>query len=549
MRFRAGGTPTVQSALLLLLLGGAVLPLASAALLVQRDVRRSEEQLIAARLDELLSVHAGNTAARWLPLRSTLITLAHDPAVQSLLDAPEPTAGEARFGFGAALPQALLAPQFVRYAEIRDLQGHMRLRAGDASDQAKAVFPVSITVHAPGSEWPLGEVRFFLDVDALMPHSPGARYGPEAVAVFDTAGRLLFSDWIPGHLLSASRFDWGGARWASRAQRTHDPPLVHVVAVPVGAEAAALSTAFRRGMVIVLSAIVVVILIGALAALVIARSLQRLAHAADRIASGDLQAPVPVHGKGVAEVRALAQALDRMRGSLAGTLDQMSKRESLAAVGEFAGNIAHEVRNPLTAVRLDLERARRTNRTAERDELLTCALEDIDRIDRIVAGTLCLARDGRLPMERIDLRLPLERALRRVQPVFASRSTAVDVQADDEPLMLDGSPMALEQLFVNVLTNAAEAATGGGRIDVTASRDQTGLMIQIRDSGPGFAAGQLRNLGTPLVTTKEGGHGLGLALAMRIARAHAGSLELRQDHEHGGIVLLRLPSRLHEWDA
>src|SRR5207249_1088607 len=118
----------------------------------------------------------------------------------------------------------------------------------------------------------------------------------------------------------------------------------------------------------------------------------------------------------------LARAFNAMTESLRRTLDRLSQREALAAVGEFAAYLAHEVRNPLTAMRLDLERAReRLADTAAADVLLGRALDQIDRLDSAVSGSLRIARSGRLALAPLDLREPLAAAIHAAQPAFTAR--------------------------------------------------------------------------------------------------------------------------------
>ena len=122
------------------------------------------------------------------------------------------------------------------------------------------------------------------------------------------------------------------------------------------------------------------------------------------------------------EVGRVARAFNSMSASLRHTLDQLAERQSLAAVGEFAATLAHEVRNPLTAIRIDLQRLEEKlpDDPALRAPAVSCAA-DLDRLDATVTGALRVARSGQATLGRIDLRDPLRAAIHDVLPEIDNR--------------------------------------------------------------------------------------------------------------------------------
>jgi two-component system sensor histidine kinase AtoS len=296
--------------------------------------------------------------------------------------------------------------------------------------------------------------------------------------------------------------------------------------------------------------LVLVLIGGSMLALVltrrITRPLERLAEASGALARGELDRRFVEEGPD--EIERLGRAFNVMAVSLSRTLRRLSQREAVAAIGEFASSLAHEVRNPLTSIRLDLERAR--ERLADRnraEELLTRALHQIDRLDETVGGSLRIARSGSLTMSQVHLQEPVQAAMRAAAPMFDARGARL-VAGDwpGEAIVVRGNAGALEQLFLNLLLNAADALDGAGiaRLEVEPSAD--GVCVTVRDNGRGIPPAALDRVWEPFYTTKADGTGLGLPIARRIAHAHGGELTIESTPGAGTTVrvhLLALPRR------
>src|SRR5262249_54031665 len=143
------------------------------------------------------------------------------------------------------------------------------------------------------------------------------------------------------------------------------------------------------------------------------------------------------------------------------------QRDALAAVGEFAGELSHEVRNPLTALRLDLQRVDEVaGDPSSVRAIANRALRQIDRMDRAVTGALRIVRSGSVEPAGVDLAEVLEHARRTADAEFAQRSVTLMVHASPG-VELSGDAAALEQAFLNLLINAAQASAAGGMTMVT----------------------------------------------------------------------------------
>jgi signal transduction histidine kinase len=175
--------------------------------------------------------------------------------------------------------------------------------------------------------------------------------------------------------------------------------------------------------------------------------------------------------------------------------------------------------------------------------LLGRALAEIDRLESTVTGALRIARSGSLTLSKIDLRQPLRAAMDAATPVFSKRHACLQRwEAPAEPLLVHGNASALEQLFLNLLLNAAEALPPGGRAYATVEETKASVRVLVRDEGPGIAADMLERIREPFFTTKEDGTGLGLSIGQRIARAHGAELVLESTPGAGtaaSVVLAR----------
>jgi signal transduction histidine kinase len=270
-------------------------------------------------------------------------------------------------------------------------------------------------------------------------------------------------------------------------------------------------------------------------------SLERLAVAADAVAGGDLAHRVD--GRGAAEVGRVANAFNSMTESLRRTLDELSKRQALAAAGEFAVSLSHEVRNGLTAVRVDLQRAEeKTPEGTPGLSLIARALENVKRLDGTVSGSLRVARSGRTPRRRLDLGPVAAAAAQSAESTFTEHGATLSPLASaTAPTWVLGDAIALEQLLLNLLLNSAQAMGPGGRASLTMEIDGADVCVVVTDTGGGISAGDLEHVLDPFFSTKEDGTGLGLPIARQIAAAHGGSLTITSVPGDGTRVEVRLP--------
>lgn len=530
-------TPGLRTRIVLVVLAG-LLPLGVLGLWLARGAERSGEELLRARLEASLLEAVDAAGASWVRHRSELLDLARRPSVRAAL----------RQGRGPSRPGDPEAPAALRQAwdrladvtaevGFRDVDGRRVATFARQDGTGGPALPVRLAVYDGVGGAPIGSLEARLRLGSLLADAAWwTRVGGSVLAAFDPrSGNPLLPLSIEPELFARDRFEWQGERWLTVRHELHEPPLRLALAAPVTPFQQPFRRATRRGTVALAFALVGVLLLATLLARRVTGSLGELAGAADAVARGELERRVPEEGAD--ELRRVARAFNSMSENLRNTLRQLSRRESLAAVGEFAASLAHEIRNPLTAARVDLQRAaRRADADPEEARLVERALQELSRLAETVDTALRLARSGRVEREPLDLRSPLETALRETEPELRKRGAGLEPPALDEPLPVLGDAGALERLFGNLLSNAAEAAGEGGRVRVRAEADAGRIVVRVEDDGPGIPPELRERVFEPLFSTRSGGTGLGLPVARRIAHAHGAELHL-EDAPGGGLAV------------
>ena len=519
---------SLRTQLILVVLAAALVPLALLALWLARATGRAGETLLTARLEAAVVSAANEAGVRWVEYRSALLDLAEALEVRRAL-------GDT---VGAVSAPAVLPPA-ARLAIVRDATGAVRwARAADTATTGG--FRPVLTLWSKRAAGAIGSLEAVLPGSAIV-RATGATGGTTLAAFDRRTGLSLLATPFDPDLATKATFNWNGERWLV-ARRTLDEPAIEIIAAaPVADYEAPFADAARRGVV----ALLIVAVLSTLAAVVLTRRLTRalgdLALAADGVSRGEMGRTVPVPRS--EELGRLAVAFNTMSESLRRTLDSLARRESLAAVGEFAASLSHEVRNPLTALRIDLQRV---EEKLDLESPLRAphrrALRAVDRLQHTVSGALRVARSGRVERTPVDLLVPLDAALHASEPEMQAAGARVEVDTSDVPLVVLGDAAALEQLFLNLVLNAAQAFDApGGVVRVRASADAKHARIEIEDAGRGMSSEALAAAFEPFATTRAQGTGLGLAIARRIAAAHGGELSLESVSGTGTTAAVIIP--------
>lgn len=225
------------------------------------------------------------------------------------------------------------------------------------------------------------------------------------------------------------------------------------------------------------------------------------------------------------------------------TAERERTREELQAgatraVRDLAAGVAHEIGNPLNALSLNLQIAKRAGGPAE--ELDEC-IRQVERLSGILKGFLEALRPSRPNLTRGSLADPVKNCLSSMKHLFEERSIAVtlDLPGALPPVAIDCAQM--EQVFFNLLKNALEAVRDGGSISIGLTSDDSDVMATVADNGPGMEPGEVARLFEPYRTTKARGTGLGLMVCSRIVRDHGGSIAVESAKGKGTEFTVRLP--------
>lgn len=249
-----------------------------------------------------------------------------------------------------------------------------------------------------------------------------------------------------------------------------------------------------------------------------------------------------------------ADPLDRVSVSVSAVIERLReteraalRAEQLAWVGQMAAGIAHEIRNPLMAIKLLVQAgAERPGGPALRPRDFEVLDEEIGRLEQIVSGFLDFARPPRPNPRRFDAVEYVAQALDGVQPRAELQGVSLSLDRTGGPVVVSADPNQLRQVFLNLLINALDAQPKGGSIElgvrVDRSAGEPAVVLTVADAGPGIAPGVADRIFEPFVSTKESGLGLGLSICRRIAEAHGGTLSAGDRPGGGAVFTLRLPA-------
>lgn len=221
---------------------------------------------------------------------------------------------------------------------------------------------------------------------------------------------------------------------------------------------------------------------------------------------------------------------------------QVRQGEKLAAVGELAAGAAHEIRNPLTALKGFIQLFSRRSEMPENDRtMLNIMLQEIDRIDSLIHSLLLLARPAKPDRRPCYVPELIDQVLMLTQThPHADRVQVETTYAPSTPTVLLDEAQ-LKQVFINLIQNAYDALEDGGRLTISTKEQDGWLRVDIADDGPGMSQSVQTKLYDPFFTTKEKGTGLGLAVTFRIVHAHGGRLEVDSAPGQGTRFIVLLP--------
>jgi signal transduction histidine kinase len=260
------------------------------------------------------------------------------------------------------------------------------------------------------------------------------------------------------------------------------------------------------------------------------------------------------------EIAALLEVADRCALVIENSklYQQMKEKDRLAALGEMSAGLAHEIRNPLAAIKGAIQYLDPQKLPPEDREFLEIMIEEVNRLNGVVTQFLDYSRPLKPSLQPTDVNEVLEKTFKLLQPEVPE-AIRVELELAGWLPRVNADAEQLKQVFLNLALNAFQAMPQGGRLAVSSrlARDELAFWregarradvveIRFRDTGPGVAEESRESIFVPFFTTKEKGTGLGLAICQRLVKAHQGTIQLRSTPGEGAEFLVALPGLREE---
>lgn len=279
------------------------------------------------------------------------------------------------------------------------------------------------------------------------------------------------------------------------------------------------------------------------------RPLREIEEATRRVAKGDLESRIATATTRGDDVGRTLRAFDAMTKELAATRQKLLRAERIAAWREVARRIAHEIKNPLQPIQVEIETMRKLHARKhpsfdeEFDQSTGVILEEVKRLNDMVTE---FSKFARMPRPK-PIRLDLREVIQHVANLHADDEVALKVVAPSTPVEIRADRDQLTQVLLNLVQNASDAASArhgshGGHVEIHLQPIEGGARLRIDDDGPGIRPEDRLRVFEPYFTTKAKGTGLGLAIVHRIVGDHGGSIDVGDGLDGGARFEITLPA-------
>lgn len=538
---------SLRSKIILLFIGLAVLPLLTLATVSYRQAERLLVTTVQGQLQE-----TANTLSKGIEARLSEIDGALDELAGAGFQGGAVATGDASALLGSGLDQAVFLQVSNPSGPARTLMGSVpgessRLKARESS----GLIEFTRALHGSG---PAGALRVGFWASDLIPWT-GRGLGNSVVILDAPDGEVLFSDGSPAlragdDVESSPELSWAVATLGTSSglfefpvgddvrlgavATVQDEEWVVVVASNSSTALSALDRMFTAYWAFVIGLAVLTALSFSLLLGHFTKALTDLTRAAEQIGTGDLNHWLPLPTSG--EIGRLTLAFNRMLERIKEMMNQVDQSGRLAAVGQLSAYFAHEIRNPLSSIKLNLQRLNRWTQLGKLPEFclepLEISLREVERLTTSVSEVLNLSRSQESPRDMVSLHVQVEESVDLLMARFMNQGVELTVDLDAESDLVLARPGQIKSVILNLMINALEAQPEGGfltiRSDLTSSRVFGGPAVTVRfgDGGPGVPKEVQSRVFQPFFTTKAGGSGIGLAVADREVRENGGRLYL-----------------------
>ncbi|PKL44410.1 MAG: hypothetical protein CVV41_07165 [Candidatus Riflebacteria bacterium HGW-Riflebacteria-1] len=224
--------------------------------------------------------------------------------------------------------------------------------------------------------------------------------------------------------------------------------------------------------------------------------------------------------------------------------EQLKRADKLSALGVLAAGIAHEIRNPLTGMKMIVQLLQSEFGVKDpRSEPLHIIQSEIDRLESIIGNLLDFARPSKPKAIDVEPEKVVEDCYALIKNQLRKQNIRFVKKVMPDCPKIVGDPDQLKQVFINILTNAVQALQPEGELRVNIDQRDDFVVVAFEDTGSGIPANRLPDIFNPFMTTKEDGTGLGLSMALRIVEEHGGRIEVQSVVDEGSIFTVYLPRK------
>jgi signal transduction histidine kinase len=237
--------------------------------------------------------------------------------------------------------------------------------------------------------------------------------------------------------------------------------------------------------------------------------------------------------------------LEEGAGQIGRMRAQMIEKQKMAAVGQIAAGVAHEVCNPLSSISSVVQMLKREKSNSSNGKQLELIEKHIQRITSVVRQLINLARPGSRHWECVDVGEMVHDAVRLVQYDPRARNVDIRVEAPAGGLRTYALRGQLQEVVLNLALNSLDAMSEGGTMTISTEAQRDEILIRVRDTGCGIAGDVGRRVFEPFFTTKDPGRGtgLGLAVAYGIVQEHGGTIDYNSEPGKGSVFTVQVPIR------
>nr|WP_216631552.1 PAS domain-containing protein [Bacillus velezensis] len=224
------------------------------------------------------------------------------------------------------------------------------------------------------------------------------------------------------------------------------------------------------------------------------------------------------------------------------TEELMLKSEKLSIAGQLAAGIAHEIRNPLTAIKGFLQLMKPT--MGENEHYFEIVFSELSRIELILSELLMLAKPQQNAVkERVNLKKIISEVTALLETQANLKGIFIKTDYEHDSMYINGDQNQLKQVFINLIKNAVESMPDGGTVHILMTEDEYSVNVTVKDEGDGIPENVLKRIGEPFLTTKEKGTGLGLMVTFNLIKNHQGAIQVDSKPDRGTAFLITFPKQ------